>query len=288
MLALEDVVQGYVKKRLVDQKLGFAVDAWTEDGTHFVAYIAMTSADKYLVSFSKLSDESDLSSDTIIELFGYELDTYGINAAYNCASTMNLAMRSLMEDNKDLLEKVQRLMTRLNTINNRHHLREADALIPMFSNATHWSSTFAIIDRYFAVYRKVDCIDDDLADYIPTSLENVQLETLYDDLKNLESVNKKLQSASVSLLDVCKLFDHVVKIYHATQKYLAPIATLVKYPGFSNGIVKVLDGKQGTLTRAERTAVAKLLRSDGAREQHIQPSVVAVKKKRSFADVALE
>ncbi|ETM41456.1 hypothetical protein L914_12767, partial [Phytophthora nicotianae] len=162
--------------------MGFAVDAWTEDGTPFVAIIAITSTDKFLLCFSTLPDESDTNADATIDLFDYVLDTYGIDAAtqmcfyvcyhasvnvaiarktsvpmIGCAShQMNLAMQALMSDYTDLLEKVHRLMSKLNTIQNRHRLREADALMPTFGIATRWSSTFAIIDRYFQIYKKLD------------------------------------------------------------------------------------------------------------------------------------
>ncbi|RLN88695.1 hypothetical protein BBJ28_00021462 [Nothophytophthora sp. Chile5] len=218
MFALEEVVQATIKRRLEGEKLGFAVDAWTEDGTHFVAIIAITASEKYLLSFSTLSDESDMSSAAIIELFDFILDTYGVDTArqlcfyvcdhasvnvaiarktqvpmIGCAShRINLAMQALTRKHTDLLDKVHRLMTKLNTIKNRHRLREADALMSVLSNVTRWSSTFAMINRYFAFYRKLERLDDELADFIPTPRENVRLKALYEDFKNLESVNKKL------------------------------------------------------------------------------------------------
>ncbi|KAG3079317.1 hypothetical protein PC122_g12253 [Phytophthora cactorum] len=94
-----------------------------------------------------------MSADATIEIFDYVLDTYGIDAAtqlcflvcdhasvnvaiarktsvpmIGCGShRMNLAMQALMEEHDDLLEKVHRLMAKLNTIKTRHYLREADA-----------------------------------------------------------------------------------------------------------------------------------------------------------------
>ncbi|ETL86367.1 hypothetical protein L917_14199, partial [Phytophthora nicotianae] len=85
--------------------------------------------------------------------------------------------------------------------------------MPVYRNATRWSSIFSMIDRYFRIYSKLDRIDDQLVDFIPTPRENVRLKALYEDLKNLESVNKKLQTSTVSLLDVRALFDHVIKHY---------------------------------------------------------------------------
>ncbi|GMF11141.1 unnamed protein product [Phytophthora lilii] len=312
MFELESVVQASIKTRLQGKKLGFAVDAWTEDGTHFVAIIAITPSDKFLLCFSTLSNESDMSADATIDLFDYVLDTYGIDAAtqlcfyvcdhasvnvaiarktsvpmIGCAShRMNLAVHALMEEHTDLLDKVHRLMTKLNTIKNRHHLREADALMPVFRNATRRSSTFAMIDRYFRIYKKLDRVDDDLADFISTPRENVRLKALHEDLKNLESVSKKLQSATVSLLDVRVLFDHVMKHYPGTEAQLATTASLVKFLEFENGIVKVLASKERSLTRAERTAVSKLLKSGTSPSEEVRQET-PIPKKRSFAEAAL-
>ncbi|ETP42339.1 hypothetical protein F442_10751 [Phytophthora nicotianae P10297] len=62
----------------------------------------------------------------------------------------------------------------------------------------------------------------------------------------------------VSLLDVRALFDHVIKHYPGTDLCLSPTASLVKFPDFENGIVKLMAGKENTLTRGERAAVVKL------------------------------
>ncbi|ETI36147.1 hypothetical protein F443_17671 [Phytophthora nicotianae P1569] len=157
MFELETVMQASIKTQLERKKMGFAVDAWKKDGTHFVAIIAITSTDKFLLCFSTLPDESDTNADATIDLFDYVLDTYGIDAAtqlcfYVCDHASvnvaiarktsvpmigcSLAMQALMSDYTDLLEKVHRLMSKLNTIKTRHRLREADALMPTFGNAT--------------------------------------------------------------------------------------------------------------------------------------------------------
>ncbi|ETP14269.1 hypothetical protein F441_10780 [Phytophthora nicotianae CJ01A1] len=245
-------------------KVGFAIDAWTEDGTHFVAGIGVTETDKYLLCFSTLTDESDMGSDAIIELLDDVLDTYEIHASQLCfyvcdhpsinvalanktlvpmigcvSYQFNLAVQALMREDDDILDKVHDLMVKLYTIKNRHHLREADALMPVYRNTTRWISTFSMIDRYSRIYSKLDRIDDQLADFIPTPRENVRLKALFEDLKNLESVNMKLQTTMVSLLDVRALSSNL---------------TL-------NGILNLMAGKENILTRGERAAVVKLQRT---------------------------
>ncbi|ETM39531.1 hypothetical protein L914_14326, partial [Phytophthora nicotianae] len=150
MFGLEGVVQGRIKLRLRGKKVGFAIDAWTEDGTHFVAVIGVTEIDKYLLCFSTLTDKSDMGSDAIIELLDDVLDTYEIHASQlcfyvcdhasvhvaianktlvpmiGCAShRFNLAVQALMREDNDILDKVHALMVKLNTIKNRHHLPKA-------------------------------------------------------------------------------------------------------------------------------------------------------------------
>ncbi|KAE9352192.1 hypothetical protein PF008_g5579 [Phytophthora fragariae] len=171
----------------------------------------------------------------ITKLFNYVIDTYGINAASKLCLYMDdhvsvnvaiarktrvpiiecgthkitLILHTLKEDYKDILEKVQRLMSTLNAIKSRHHPCKADAPMVMFNNVNRWSGKLAMLDRYFAIYRKMDRVDDDLTDFIRTSREKAQLKTLYDDLK---SVSKKLQSAKVPLLDERKLFEHTILV----------------------------------------------------------------------------
>lgn len=115
---------------------------------------------------------------------------------------------------------------------------------------------------------------------IPTARDNVTLKALHEDLKKLESVNKKLQTESLSLHDVRLLFDHVIKHFPDTAAWLSPTASLVKFPGFENGVVKLLSGKQSKLSRTERAAVAKLLLPTDS-----DPGLQT--EKRPFAEAAL-
>ncbi|KAG3212957.1 hypothetical protein PC129_g16099 [Phytophthora cactorum] len=154
------VVQASIKKRLSGKKVGFAIDTWTEDGTHFVAIIGITELEKILLRFAALENDAVISSDAIIDLLDDVLDMKTQVSMIGCAShRFNLAMQALMGEHSDLLDK---------------------------RNATRWSSTFAMVDRYFRFYDKVDRLDDGLADIIHTPRENVPLKTLHEDLKNLE------------------------------------------------------------------------------------------------------
>ncbi|KAE9036222.1 hypothetical protein PR001_g8930 [Phytophthora rubi] len=278
MLALEEVAQARIKAQLSGKRIRFLVDAWTEDGTHFVAIIAVTSKVKFLLCFSTLDDEADVGADSIIQLMDDVLDTYGIDAAQLC-------FMEFLVPHAELLDKLHKRMAKLNTIKNRHRLRELGGLMPVFNNATRWSSTFMMVHRYVesrSIIRSMEQLDEGLVDLLPTPREDVRLTDLHEHLKNFESVNKRLQTEyGLTLADVRLLFDHVLENYPETSRYLAPDAAVVKYPAFENGIVKELN-KDIRLSRQERTALARLLRPTKA------PTVAAPEPSReSFADAAL-
>ncbi|ETI34443.1 hypothetical protein F443_19096 [Phytophthora nicotianae P1569] len=89
----------------------------------------------------------------------------------------------------------------------------------------------------------------------------------------------------VSLFDVRVLFDHVIKHYPGTDLYLSPTASLVKFPDFENGIVKLMAGKENTLTRGERAAVVKLQQTTDTVATNLQEE--GGDGHQSFAEVAL-
>ncbi|KAE9005350.1 hypothetical protein PR002_g16787 [Phytophthora rubi] len=102
MLALEEVAQARIKAQLSGKRIRFLVDAWTEDGTHFVAIIAVTSKVKFLLCFSTLDDEADVGADSIIQLMDDVLDTYGIDAAQLCFMYPAFENGIVKELNKDI------------------------------------------------------------------------------------------------------------------------------------------------------------------------------------------
>ncbi|KAG6949983.1 hypothetical protein JG687_00014514, partial [Phytophthora cactorum] len=252
-------------------------------GPHFVPIIGFTELEKIMLRFATLDNEAGMRSDAIIDLFDDVFDMYGIEAAqlgfYACdhasgnvaitrktqvpmigcvSQRFNLAKQALMREHSDLLVQVQLLMVKLNTIK---------------------------IGTIFVRWTLLDRLDDGLVDFIHTPPMDVQLKALHEDFKNLESVNKKLQTSPVSLLDVRALFDHVVKHYLPTDTQLSVTSELVKFPEFENGVVKVLAGKVRALTRTDKAAVVKLLGSTNPSKA--EEDADGSPKKRSFAEAAL-
>lgn len=81
-----DGVQQRINECLNGKPIGLPIDAWKEDGNHFVAVVAVTPGDtsdssqRYLLYMSTLADESDMGSNSTIELLDDVLGTYGTHA----------------------------------------------------------------------------------------------------------------------------------------------------------------------------------------------------------------
>ncbi|OWZ15616.1 hypothetical protein PHMEG_00010711 [Phytophthora megakarya] len=130
-----------------------------------------------------------------------------------------------------------------------------------------------MVGRYCRIYNNLDQVDDRLVDFIPSPRKI-----------NLESINKTLRSTMTTLMDARVLFDHVIKHYPSTAEQLYPIASLVKFPDFENGVIKLLVGKAANLSRQERTAMAKMLRTTSDTPSNGDDSAP---NKQSFAEETL-
>ena len=314
MFAVDEAVREQVKIHLKEQTVGLMLDAWTEDGTHFVGVIAVTpprvpidARDSFLLAFRTREDEGDMGTDSIISLLDDVLDDYDIalgqlcffvcdHASVNvslsrrtrvpmigCSShRFNLAMQRLMAPHSQLLDKISTLMVKLNTFKNRAILRDAEEPMPCLRNVTRWSSTYRMVHRFFRLTHMLNRTEKKLADHIPTAREELELRELHVQLKDLESVSVKLQTNEIlSLRQVRRLFKSTTKKFNATSEYLSPDSQIVKFPSFENAIVKVLDGKAGTLLPAEARAIIKFMKSPEP-----APSATATAAV-SFADQAL-
>lgn len=144
-----------------------------------------------------------------------------------------------------------------------------------------------MVERYFKLKPFLDSADDDLAAYMPSPLEERQLRSTLDDLKDFESVSKKLQEeGNLTLADVRALFDSLMEKAPSLGSYLAPQAPIVKFPIFEMACVQVLNGETRLLTRNSVAALAQF-----AAPALIQPQHAAANKenkKLSFAEQALK
>ncbi|KAF1792151.1 Ribonuclease H-like domain [Phytophthora cactorum] len=126
--------------------------------------------------------------------------------------------------------------------------------------ATRWSTTFAMVERYFKLKPFLDSVDDELAVYMPSPLEEKRLRGDLDDLKDFESVSKILQEESG--------------------------LTLADFPIFERACVQVQNRETWYLTRDAIAALAPFASQGTSTSQ--SPASSNSAKKLSFAEQALK
>lgn len=135
-------------------------------------------------------------------------------------------------------------------------IRGETKLMPKTRNATRWTSTFVMVERYFAmeeVLEKQPALR-------PLKLKPDEKQVLSDlrpILQDLHSVMVQLQSQDLTMGQVRLLFDATMERYPELNTYLHPDSDIVCSQAFENAIVK-LEWKR-PLSPEEETAVKSLL-----------------------------
>ncbi|RLN90823.1 hypothetical protein BBJ28_00012509 [Nothophytophthora sp. Chile5] len=264
------------------KSFGIIFDGWNFHSEHYVAVFASFrhdgKAQNILIAMAPIIDDEvadhTASShvkflDTILSYFGRSNasiayivgDNCSVNGAVadqlqvpmvGCAShRLNLAVNLLLAGDCDLLEKVQRLMCKLkNSLLAAAKLRRKTLLRPVLRQDTRWSSTFAMVKRYFDLKEYLDGDDDDeLTTAMPSRREEKQLKVILGNFKMIESTSKKLQSADdITLLDVRDLFDALIAQNPEVAHYLDAEAAIVKSVDFERACVNVLLGREGLMS----------------------------------------
>ncbi|KAF1774279.1 hypothetical protein GQ600_21364 [Phytophthora cactorum] len=91
---------------------------------------------------------------------------------------------------------------------------------------------------YFRLYEHLSPDDDDLEDFIPSRSAHRSLHQLVEELRDVESISKKLQTDGLTMLDTRDLLDGMLEVHQP------PDAPFVHSPKFESAIVKVLGGKE--------------------------------------------
>jgi hypothetical protein len=101
-----------------------------------------------------------------------------------------------------------------------------------------------MLERYFKLKDIIKLlIDDELLDdeFLFQRKVNQELEMLFEHMKKFNSVMLALQSSTIDLLAVRKLFDHTIRSYPGMSSYLAIDADIVHSPGFEAALVAMLN-----------------------------------------------
>eukprot|EP00644_Phytophthora_capsici_P008308 jgi/Phyca11/114284/e_gw1.26.396.1 len=155
-----------------------------------------------------------------------------------CAShRFNLAVNRFLAEYEDELATVNDLMIQLRHCNNAARLRELTDLQPVKRNATRWSSTYAMVDRYVRIrdaIRQVEAVED----YVPSGVYHKKLVTLLAELERLDTVYAALQHERTTLADVRLLFDEVIADYPIMADHLRASAKIVHSPTFESALTR--------------------------------------------------
>ena len=169
---------------------------------------------------------------------------------------------------RPLVNKIDNLMGELKTLKNASLLRTKKRI-----NATRCYSLFTMLIELKKIREYLASIENfplGVTRLIPTAVENTQIDLFIDDLKKFESVSQALQrdgDRMVSKMGARAMFGSLIAHFENRRvapyefTYITPDATIVHTKHFENGIVKLQEGKEQTLTTAEKTAVKIYLTS---------------------------
>ena len=303
MSLLTTTVEREISK-LLPERFAIIIDGWSKSSTHFLAVFASFPSNEengystVLLAFSPLFDETSFTAKAqydfvvwvienvfkrsltdVVAVIGDNCETNkamcnlgGFNFVGCASHRFNLAVKKLLEEHEPLLVKVNALMSKLKNLKLSGALRKHTDLRPIQRNVTRWSSTAQMVDRYLALKPFfVHFVNQQELDGLWLSArENRDLSDLHETLERLNSITKALQSESTNQADVRVLFDEVLKIHSSMATHLASDAKIVHSVDFECGIVKLLDGKDDSLTQNEEKSLASLMiASDSTNEKKV-------------------
>jgi hypothetical protein len=288
MYRVERIVEAKLTDAIPD-KFALAFDLWSSGGTSFCGVFASwydTTSNcvvNPLIAMCPMGSETSWTADAHIRFLTETLHKVdkamtdimclvGDNCETNksiarklkiplvgCAShRLNLAVQRYLKDYDGLVSKVSAVMTRLKTNKNRGFLRQFTHLAPQGKNDTRWTSTLTMLQRYIELMPHLGKIKDIEQLVLPLSKAD-ELMALVKICQEFEGYTLVLQEDGLMLHEVRDLFDKLMERYPTMDIYLAPDSHIVCHPSFESAVVKVLDGKEGLLTAAEKVEIARLL-----------------------------
>jgi len=289
LVALTAHVESKIRSQLPD-RIALVFDGWSSNDTHFVAVYATYSSESelgynsVLLAFSPFEDESSQDAIHHLDFTKWVLSNYGKSFANvialigdNCATNrrfatlaktnfvgcashrFNLAVKDMIEESNDIVQKIHDLMKKLRTPIAAAKLRKLTYLKAKTLNATRWSSCSEMFKRYQELKEFIGKVEiEDIDDLILTTRENRKVDELCAKFQELESVTKYLQSNRCTISDCRLLFNGIIDMFPSTKERLSASADIVHDKDFERALSKIQEGKVNSLTRAERTAAKGL------------------------------
>ncbi len=307
MLKVSLLVEAKIALQL-PETFGVVLDGWTCGGTQYCCILATYCVDGVvhtpMLTFTPMPDEGGLSAnahidllETCLESFGKPLEVVtflvGDNCSVNqamarrmevpligCAShRLNLAVRKYLSQHQQAVDAIHDIMIKCRTLKNRSALRLLTDLAPKPCNDTRWSSTYAMVRRFFEIKEELATLPD-LRSIFPSPREIDDMDALRVDLETIQGFTVALQRGDLALNESRALADELIARFPIMSSHLAPDAAIVVNPYLESGVVKVLDGDTRLLSAEERRALAPFERATvvgtGVPRALVEPSAVAL------------
>lgn len=282
-------------KALLPSRFAIVFDGWSVGDTHFVAIYATfpkandSGFEEVLLGLSPMENEESQDANEhydfvkfVLSVFGKTMDNVvaliGDNTSTNKAFARclgpffvgchshryNLAMKDILEEYEEVIEKVQAIMKKLSYQIPAAKLRRFTLLKAKQRNVTRWSSTYDMLRRYRELKEFLPKLDDvELESILLSEEEDILVDHLCTKLRDLDSVTKELQRSNISLAEARVLFDGVIEKYPNSKRRLGPDSNIIENKRFESAIVKIQQNREEELTLAEKRAVAHLKKEEG-------------------------
>jgi hypothetical protein len=253
-----------------------------------------------LLAFAPLLNEESSNADSYVEFMEWLLNVYEMRLqdvvvmiADNCSTNksaankagfkfigcashrLNLAAKKLVTDDQELkrlVDKVFALFQKLKTQKWSARLKQETALAPIDRNETRFKGTADGIERFFQLKPHLDKIaDDDLAPFMLTAAEAVTLSKTWEGvMEDIKSATCRLQARNLpmNLAEVRTICVELIGVHKGLKgSHIDPNHEIVANKHLENGIVKIINGVESTLTEDEQWECRIFLRDQDADQQ---------------------
>ncbi|RHY59394.1 hypothetical protein DYB38_014064 [Aphanomyces astaci] len=221
-----------------------------------------------MLAFAPMLDEGDHSAaqhiafiEATLELYSKTLDAITFVIGDNCSVNQrmagllnvplvgcvshrfNLAVQRMMEEHKNLLDRIHCVMLRARSVKNRSALRLLTPLAPQLRNDTRWSSTYAIVASFFEIKDHLAAITD-LRVIFPAPVEIDAMHSLRAVLDVMQGFTLAFEREDLTLSEARVLMDALCDKFPSMSHHLSPRAAIVKHPYFETTVIKVIDGRE--------------------------------------------